>query len=67
MNRSALLIPMLCSALNETIISRALSHTPQGALKAWEQENIPYTLRKKRREFFSSAKPKTGKTNTFST
>lgn len=61
MNRSALLIPILCGTLNETTIRHALSNVPHDALKEWEQKNIPYTMRKKRREFFGSAKPKTGK------
>jgi len=61
MNRSALLIPVLCGTLDETTIGRALSNAPHNSLKEWEQENIPYTMRKKRREFFGSAKPKIGK------
>ncbi len=61
MNRSVLLIPALCGNLDETIIIQALDNARHDALKEWEQDNIPYTMRKKRLEFFSGAKPKTGK------
>ena len=60
MNRSALLIPVLCGTLNESVIRDALNSAPHDALKKWEQDNIPYTMRKKRREFFGETKPKTG-------
>lgn len=63
MNRSVLLIPALCagSHLDERQISTVLANTPHKTLQAWEQENIPYTLRKKRREFFHGEEPKAGK------
>ena len=50
MNRSVLLIPALCGNdhLDETRITTLLANTPHKQLQAWEQENIPYTLRKKR-------------------
>lgn len=52
MNRTALLIPALCGDLNDATISLALSKARHKDLKAWEQENIPYTVRKKREAFF---------------
>lgn len=61
MNRSALLIPALCGNLNNAVIKQVLDNTPHDELKKWEQENIPYTMRKKRREFFNGVNPKTGK------
>lgn len=62
MNRSVLLIPALCgsSRMNDEQVSKLLAQTPHKALQVWEQENIPYTLRKKRRAFFERTKPKTG-------
>ncbi len=54
MNSSALLIPALCGRPGETVIERALAQTRHGDLKIWEQENIPYTVRKKRRAFFAN-------------
>lgn len=60
MNRSALLIPVLCANLDETIIRQALSNADHRALETWEQRHIPYTQRKKRREFFSCTQPETG-------
>lgn len=60
MNRSALLIPVLCGSLDETTIGRALNSAKHDELEKWEQENIPYTMRRKRRAFFSEEKPKTG-------
>lgn len=52
MNRSALLIPALCGQLNVTTITKALNHASQKAINQWEVKNIPYTMRKKRHEFF---------------
>ena len=61
MNRSALLIPALCGQLNETIITKALNHASQKAILQWEVKNIPYTMRKKRHDFFSEKQhPKSG-------
>jgi hypothetical protein len=40
-----------------------LSLTPHAELQHWEQANIPYTIRKKRQEFFHPPKPKTGSTD----
>jgi hypothetical protein len=63
MNRSVLLIPVLCGTLQEATISTVLGLTPHAELQKWEQQNIPYTLRKKRQEFFHPPKPKTGTTD----
>jgi hypothetical protein len=54
MNRSALLIPALCGHLDKAAIDHALAQTRHDDLKAWEQKNIPYTIRKKRRAFFAN-------------
>ncbi len=61
MNRSVLLIPALCGNLNDAVIKQVLDNTPHDKLKKWEPENIPYTIRKKRQEFFNDENPKTGK------
>jgi len=53
MNRTALLIPALCGNLGETIISQALNQAHHRDLEKWEKDNIPYTMRKKRQDFFS--------------
>ena len=52
MNSTALLIPALCGQLDDRIITKALSHVRHDDLKSWEKDNIPYTMRKKRQEFF---------------
>jgi len=52
MNRITLLIPALCGNLDEIKITQALSRASHNDLKNWEQENIPYTMRKKRQDFF---------------
>jgi hypothetical protein len=54
MNRSALLIPALCGSLDKVAIENALAQTRHDDLKTWEHENIPYTVRKKRRAFFEN-------------
>lgn len=56
MNRTVLLIPGLCGNLDETIIMPALNEARHDDLKTWEQENIPYTMRKKRQDFFANNK-----------
>ena len=53
MNRTTLLIPTLCGNLDEIMISRALNLARHRDLKSWEEDNIPYTMRKKRQAFFS--------------
>jgi len=54
MNRTALLIPALCGRLDKVAIAHALAQTRHDDLKIWEQKNIPYTVRKKRRAFFAN-------------
>jgi hypothetical protein len=54
MNRSTLLIPALCGRLGKLAIEQALAQTRHDDLKIWEQKNIPYTVRKKRRAFFAN-------------
>ena len=54
MNRSVLLIPALCGNLNNEVIVQALSCVSQCDLKEWENENIPYTVQKKRQNFFNN-------------
>lgn len=56
MNRTVLLIPALCGKLNDTIITQALHQASQVDLLAWEKKQIPYTMRKKRHEFFKEPK-----------
>jgi len=60
MNLSVLLIPALYGKLDETQITQILSSTKHMALKKWEDDNIPYTMAKKHREFFYQVKPKIG-------
>ena len=55
MNRTTLLIPALCGNPDERTISRALGHARHNDLMTWEQENIPYTMRKKRQAFFADS------------
>ena len=61
MNRSVLLIPALCGRREETVINQALNGVSQVDLEKWEEENIPYTIRKKRQEFFENTSQKTRK------
>ena len=60
MNRSVLLIPALCGGRKGAIIDRALNEASQVDLERWENENIPYTIRKKRQKFFENASQKQG-------
>ncbi len=53
MNRTALLIPALCGNLDKTTIALALNLASHRDLQRWEEENIPYTVRKKRQPFFN--------------
>jgi hypothetical protein len=55
-NRTALLIPALCGDIDEMVINRAFEQASQKDLKRWEEENIPYTMRKKRQAFFNDNK-----------
>jgi len=52
MNRAVLLIPLLCGNLNDERISFALNNSSYKDLSKWEKDNIPYTVFKKRQEFF---------------
>ena len=61
MNRSVLLIPALCGYREETVINQALHKASQLDLNKWEKDNIPYTMRKKRQNFFNNLSQKTGK------
>ena len=54
MNRTTLLIPALCENPDETTISSALGHALHRNLLTWEQENIQYTMRKKREALFAN-------------
>jgi hypothetical protein len=61
MNRSVLLIPALCGGRDDVMIERALSEASQADLDKWDEENIPYTLRRKRQDLFNNKKPKNKK------
>jgi len=52
MNRSVLLIPALCGNRSGDVIAQALSKASCADLEKWEKDNIPYTMRKKRQDFF---------------
>ena len=59
-NRTALLIPALCGEMEKTMVESTFVQTCHKDLKIWEDENIPYTMRKKRQIFFdgtASQKP----------
>lgn len=56
MNRTTLLIPALCGNPDERKIAQALSKARHSDLVTWEQECIPYTMRKKRQAFFAETK-----------
>lgn len=55
MNRATLLIPLLCGDLDKEKLSDILKNTKHKELKKWESENIPYTIRKERLEFFNNS------------
>jgi len=61
MNRSVLLIPALCGRREEAVIDQALNKASQIDLEKWDEVNIPYTIRKKRQEFFKNESQKSGK------
>jgi len=48
MNRSALLIPALCGTVNSDVINEGFRHASQSDLIKWGEDNIPYTIRKRR-------------------
>jgi hypothetical protein len=52
MNRTTLVIPALCGRVDGQAIAQALAHTTHSDAQNWEQDNIPYTLRKQRHAFF---------------
>jgi hypothetical protein len=49
MNRTALIIPALCGRVDRPLVTQALAHITHRDLQDWEQHNIPFTLRKRRR------------------
>lgn len=53
MNRTVLLIPALCGIIDEATIRRTFNQTSHAELQAWESKEIPYTVRKKRQDFFT--------------
>ncbi|MGD7037199.1 hypothetical protein ACPZRF_19365, partial [Alkalicoccus sp. WONF2802] len=55
------LIPALCGSRKEAVIDQALNKAFQVDLAHWEEKNIPYTVRKKRKEFFKHKSQKSGK------
>ena len=58
MNRTVLLIPALCGKVDEETIRRVFNQTRHAELKEWEDKEIPYTVRKKRRDFFKQNEAK---------
>ena len=52
MNRPVLLIPALCGKREGTVVMQALHQASHVDLETWEKEHIPYTVRKKRLDFF---------------
>ena len=58
MNRTVLLIPALCGNIDETTVLKTFSQTCHAELKKWDENNIPYTIRKNRQLFFASNESK---------
>ena len=58
MNRTTLLIPALCGNHDDETIAHALHMANHRDLQKWEKDNVPYTMRKKRQEFFGNSKSK---------
>ncbi len=56
MNRTTLLIPALCGILDESSIVKAFNKVGHQDIKDWEDENIPYTMRRRRQAFLFKAK-----------
>jgi hypothetical protein len=54
MNRTTLLIPALCGHMDKKTINQALNQVRHNDLEKWEQENISYTVRKKRQTFLTT-------------
>lgn len=55
-NRTALLIPALCGTIDEITINNAFNNAKTEDINKWEEENIPYTVQKKRSEFLGRVK-----------
>jgi hypothetical protein len=55
MNRTTLIIPSLCGSPDAADVKHALAQTRHNELRAWEQKNIPSTLRKNRQAFFATS------------
>jgi hypothetical protein len=51
MNRTVLLIPTLCQNLNSDKIQKLINNISLKSVAEWDQENVPYTQNRKRREF----------------
>ena len=55
MNRTTLLMPALCGQRSDETIAHALNQASHRDLEAWEKQNIPYTMRKRRQAFFADS------------
>ncbi len=58
MNALALLIPTLCGNLDKENLLDILHKTQHKEIKAWERENVPYTMRQQRQQFFNKSSKK---------
>lgn len=58
MTRTVLLIPGLCGRINEERVKQAFIDVRQSDLKRWEEDNIKYTQRKNRINFFKDLESK---------
>jgi hypothetical protein len=54
MNRTTLLIPALCGERDEQSIMSTLKQVPHAELKQWDENNIPYTLRRQRQYYLAN-------------
>lgn len=52
MNRTVLLIPALCGTKSENDFNQALSLVRHKDLQEWDKDNIAYTIRRRRAEFY---------------
>ena len=64
-NRSALLIPALCSHLERDSIPELLRESSHQELLEWSEQNVPETLRQKRQKLHKLHKQKVPKTGKF--
>ncbi len=55
MNKMALMLPALCGSHSQENLLEALVGTKHEDIAIWEQNNIPYTLRKRRKNFRNAA------------